>query len=41
MATLDWITAKGFKSIASIEKQSLGPINILIRRQRIGEIKLH
>src|SRR5690348_13176114 len=32
MATnaLDYITIKGFKSIASVEKLSLGPINVVI-----------
>lgn len=27
---LDWITVKGFKSIASVEKLPLGPINLII-----------
>ena len=30
MSTLDWITVKGFKSIKSIEKLELRPINVLI-----------
>jgi predicted ATPase len=30
MAALDWITVKGFKSIASVEKLELRPINVLI-----------
>jgi predicted ATPase len=27
---LDYITVKGFKSIASVEKLALGPINVLV-----------
>ena len=30
MPALDWITIEGFKSIRSIEKLELGPINVLI-----------
>ena len=30
MSTLDWITVKGFKSIRSIEKLKICPINVLI-----------
>ncbi len=30
MAVLDWITIKGFKSIRSIERLQLRPINVLI-----------
>src|SRR5882757_4577341 len=30
MPELDYITVKGFKSIASIEKIQLGPINVVI-----------
>ena len=30
MSELDWMTVKGFKSIASIEKLKLGAINVLM-----------
>ena len=30
MPELDWISVKGFKSIASIEKLKLGAINVVI-----------
>jgi predicted ATPase len=30
MSELDWITVKGFKSIASIENLKLGPINVVV-----------
>ena len=30
MATLDWITIKGFKSIKNVERLKLNPINLLI-----------
>jgi predicted ATPase len=30
MPELDWITVKGFKSIASVEKLRLGPINVVV-----------
>ena len=37
MAHLDWITIKGFKSIRSIEKLELGPINVLIGENGVGK----
>ena len=37
MAELDWITVEGFRSIATIEKQRLGPVNILIGANGSGK----
>ena len=37
MPTLDWITIKGFKSINSIEKLELRPINVLIGPNGAGK----
>ena len=37
MAALDWITVAGFKSIASIEKLELRPINVLIGSNGSGK----
>ena len=37
MPELDWITVEGFRSIASIEKQPLGPISILIGANGSGK----
>lgn len=37
MSTLDWITVKGFKSIKSIEKLTLRPINVLIGANGAGK----
>ena len=37
MPALDWITVKGFKSINSIEKLELRPINILIGANGAGK----
>ena len=34
---LDFVTVKGFKSIASIEKLELGPINVLIGANGSGK----
>lgn len=36
-STLDYVTVKGFKSIASIEKLALGPINVLIGANGSGK----
>src|SRR5271169_489583 len=36
-AALDFITVKGFKSIASLEKLALGPINVLIGANGSGK----
>ncbi len=37
MAALDWITVQGFKSIKSIKRLALGPINVLIGSNGIGK----
>ena len=40
MSALDWITVKGFKSINSIEKLELRPINVLIGPNGAGKSNL-
>ncbi len=37
MAALDWITVEGFKSIKSIERLPMSPINVLIGSNGIGK----
>ena len=37
MPELDWISVKGFKSIASIEKLKLGAINVVIGANGSGK----
>ena len=37
MPTLDWITVEGFKSIKSVEKLELRPINVLIGPNGAGK----
>ena len=38
---LDYITIQGFKSIASIEKLELRPINVVIGANGSGKVQFH